>query len=366
MKVIIVGGGIMGLSIAHELRQDRLTAVVVLEKSIPGAEASSAAAGMLAPHFECDTPGPMMNLCMLSGAHWNGFARSLEDFARVPVHYVRSGGLQVAFTEDEAAALRQKLDRHGAANLRGEYVTGAALRELEPELSNAALAAAYFPDDHQVQPRALLNALAVAASKAGVIFKTGTVRGLVERNGKARGVDVGGERIEGDVVILAAGAWSALLAGAGIDDARIKPVRGQMLELKLRAPRFTRMLKSPRGYVVPRNDGTVVAGSTMEFVGFDKQVTAEGLLKLLHASVELVPSLGGAPVTATWAGLRPWTGDQLPFIGEGPLPGLLLATGHFRNGILLAPITTHLIGQLVRGQPPSIDLRPFRYQREVV
>ena len=136
-----------------------------------------------------------------------------------------------------------------------------------------------------------------------------------------------------------------------------------MMELQLRAPIFSRLLKSAGGYVVPRSDGAVLVGSTMEMVGFDKNVTAEGLLKLLTAAQQLVPALAQASVTSTWAGLRPWTDDQLPFLGEGPKAGLLLATGHFRNGILLAPITARLIGQLVRREKPTVDLRPFRYRR---
>lgn len=363
MKVIITGGGIMGLSIARELRRDRSIEVVVLEKSVPGAEASSAAAGMLAPQFECDKPGPMMDLALLSRMAWPKFARELEEVSQVPVHYLPSGGLQVAFTDDEHAALQAKADWHQAVNLRAEVLSGAALRELEPALNEAAIAAAHFPDDHQVQPRALMRALAVAAQRSGVEFRSGMVRGLLERNGEVHGVDLDGERLEGDLVILAAGAWSGLVSGAQVDPARVKPVRGQMLELQLRAPRFTRLLKSAQGYLVPRADGTIVAGSTMEMVGFDKNVTVDGLAKLLRASTQLVPSLGAAPVTSQWAGLRPWTDDQLPFLGEGPRPGLLLATGHFRNGILLAPITARLLGQLVRGEKTTLDLRPFRYAR---
>jgi glycine oxidase len=176
-------------------------------------------------------------------------------------------------------------------------------------------------------------------------------------------VDLEGERLEADLVVLAAGAWSGLVSGAEIDPARVKPVRGQMVELQLRAPAFKRLLKSAKGYVVPRADGSVLVGSTMEMVGFDKNVTAQGLHALLGAAMQLVPALGKASFTSSWAGLRPWTDDQLPFIGEGPRPGLLLATGHFRNGILLAPITARLVGQLVRGEKATVDLRPFRYRR---
>ena len=363
MKVVIVGGGIMGLSIALELRRDPSIDVVVLEKSIPGAEASSAAAGMLAPQFESEKPGPMLDLCLLSRMAWPKFARELEEVSGVSVHYLPSGGLQVAFTDDEVHALQAKIDWQTAAGLRATLLGQQELRSLEPVINDNALGAADFPDDHQVDPRRLMRALQVAASKRGVEFRTGTVRGLLEKSGQIIGVDVDGSSIEGDLVVLAAGAWSALVNGAHVDPSRVKPMRGQMMELQIRAPRFTRLIKGANGYLVPRSDGAIIAGSTMEMVGYEKNVTVEGLAKLLRATQELVPLLATAPITQTWAGLRPWTDDQLPFLGEGPKPGLLLATGHFRNGILLAPITARVIGQLVRKEKTTLDLRAFRYAR---
>ncbi len=362
MKVIVVGGGIMGLSIALELRKSNLD-VVVLEKSIPGAEASSAAGGMLAPQFEAPGPGPMLDLAMLSRMAWPKFAADLEERSGVDLEYLTSGGLQVAFTDDEVHALDAKVAWHQAQGLRSELLTGPDLFKQEPRLNPKALAGALYADDHQVEPRKVLRALAVAATRAGVLFKTGTVRSLVETRGAITGVDVDGETLEASLVVLAAGAWSGLVTGAAVDPGRVKPVRGQMMELQVRSPIFSHLLKSAGGYVVPRSDGRVIAGSTMEMVGFDKNVTAEGLSKVLAAAIQLVPALGEATVSSTWAGLRPWTDDQLPFIGEGSKPGLLLATGHFRNGILLAPITARLIGQLVRREKVSLDLKPFRYGR---
>ncbi len=363
MNVIIVGGGIMGISIALELRKSNDLDVTVLEKSIPGAEASSAAAGMLAPQFEAQGPGPLLELGLLSRMAWPKWAADLQERSGVEVGYLPCGGLQVAFTDDEVHALDAKVAWQKAHGLRAELVTDAALRELEPALSPRALAASDFPDDHQVNPRKLMRALAVAATRAGVKFRAGTVRSLLEKEGTVTGVDLDGEKLEASLVVLAAGAWSGLVAGAEIDPARVKPVRGQMMELQLRAPIFRRLLKSASGYVVPRADGSVLVGSTMEMVGFDKNVTAEGLSKLLAAAIQLTPQLAAAPVTSTWAGLRPWTDDQLPFLGEGPKAGLLLATGHFRNGILLAPITARLVGQVVRRERTTVDLKPFRYRR---
>ncbi len=363
MKIIIVGGGIMGLSIGLELAPHGLE-VLVLERSLPGAEASTAAAGMLAPQFEAAKPGPMLDLALRSRGAWPKWAADLEARSGVKVDYLPCGALQVAFTDDEVHALEAKVAWHQATHLRSVLHGPPSLRELEPALTTDALAAAEFPDDHQVDPRKLLRALAVAATKAGVTFKGGAVRGLVEAGGRVTGVDVDGEALPADLVILAAGAWSGLVAGADVDPAKVKPVRGQMVELELRAPRFSRLLKSATGYVVPRPDGHVIVGSTMEMVGFDKRVTAEGLSKLLTTALRLVPSLADASVVSHWAGLRPWTSDELPYLGEAAKPGLMLATGHFRNGILLAPITARVVGQLVRGEKPSVELRPFRYPRQ--
>lgn len=365
MKVVIVGGGIMGLSIAVELRKRGAELdVLVLEKSIPGAEASTAAAGMLAPQFEAEKPGPLLELALLSRMAWPRFAAELRDASGgVDCAYVPSGGLQIAFSDDELHALDAKVSWQQALGLRAELLGAAEVRALEGALNPKIAGAAGFPDDHQVDPRRLLPALAVAATRRGAQFRSGTVNALARTGGRVTGVIVDGEELQADLVILAAGAWSGLVAGAEIDSTRVKPMRGQMAELQTRAPVVSRILKSARGYVVPRPDGRVVIGSTMEMVGFDKNVTAAGVQKVLNAAIELVPELASAALIQTWAGLRPWTDDQLPLIGEGPQPGLLLATGHFRNGILLAPITARLLGQLVRQERPTADLRPFRYHR---
>ena len=214
--------------------------------------------------------------------------------------------------------------------LRAELLSGAALQAREPRLSSKALAAADLPDEHQVDPRKLMRALAVAASKAGAQFKSGTVRSLLEKDGKITGVDLDGEHLHAELVVLAAGAWSGLVAGADVDPARVKPVRGQMLELQLRAPIFTRLLKSAGGYVVPRADGTVLVGSTMEMVGFDKNVTAEGLTKLLNAALQLVPELACASLVSTWAGLRP---ESRPPPCDGPFPQWHPARADYRSAV---------------------------------
>jgi glycine oxidase len=362
MNVLVVGGGIMGLSVALDLAKSGVN-VTVLERAVFGAEASSAAAGMLAPQLEMSGPGPYLDLCLRSRGLYPAWAKELEERSGVDVDYVESGSLSVAFTEAEAYELDGQVAWQRAAGLRADFLTAAELKRLEPKVSDKALAGAHHPDDHQVDPTKLLKALSIAAARAGALFRTGYVRSLVEEKGQVTGADVDGERLTADYVVLAAGSWSGLVAGGHVDPRVVKPARGQMVGLELRQPPTRCFLKSASGYVVPRTDGRVICGSTMELVGYDKRVTAKGVAKILSAAMELIPELAEAAVTSTWSGLRPWSQDGLPLLGDAGVPGLLLATGHFRNGILLAPITAKVIGQLIRNERVSLDLGPFRARR---
>jgi glycine oxidase len=348
MKVVIVGGGIMGMSVAVELAGNG-DEVTVLERSVPGAEASSAAAGRLAPQLESTGMGPMLELCLKSRELYAAWVRRIEGLSHVDVGYRESGVLEFG----DAAKLEQTCRWQRAAGLRCELVQARALEPNAPDRP-----ALHLPDDHQVDPPKLMRALAIAAAKAGATFRTGQVHAVAERS-----VDVDAERLSADAVVVAAGSWSSLIPGARIDARVLQPMRGQMVELRTRIPPFSATLASDQVYLVSRGDGRVILGSTMERAGFDKRVTAAGLAGILSAALRLCPALEGAEVHASWAGLRPWTEDQLPILGPGPLPGVLLATGHFRNGILLAPVTALLISQLLHGNSPAVDLSPFRYGR---
>jgi glycine oxidase len=360
--VLIVGGGVMGCAIALRLRQAGMK-VTVLERSIPGAEASSAAAGILAPQMEADGPGPFLELCLRSRALYGALATELRELTGVDIAYLPCGVLKTAFSEAQLHHLEATAAWQKALGLRAELLDGKQARELEPKLSPGALAAVHFPDDHQVDNRLLVRALSMAAARAGATFRGGYVRGVLEQNGCAAGVDLDGELLPAGAVIVAAGSWSGLVHGTALDPRVVRPARGQMLELQTRLPVTSHILTSEKGYLVPRMDGRLIAGSTMEFAGFDKQVTAEGLSRILSMALELCPALATASVTDSWAGFRPYTEDQLPILGPGPLPGLFLATGHFRNGILLAPITAKLLTQCLLGERPSLDLSHFRYDR---
>jgi glycine oxidase len=220
-----------------------------------------------------------------------------------------------------------------------------------------------FPDDAQVEPRALMRALQLAAARAGVAFQTGYVRRVVCDGARARAVDLEGERLEADAIVLCAGSWTGLVDGAGLPPQAVRPIRGQMLELETRLPLVRHVLFSGHGYVVPRKDGRVLCGSTMEQVGFKKETTAGGLRAIADIAIEIAPALVDAPVLGFWANFRPRTEDGLPLLGPSPIAGLHLCTGHFRNGILLAPASAELVADAVIGRAPRLDLEPYSLAR---
>ncbi len=361
--VVVVGAGIMGCALALRLAQAGAQ-VTVVEKAVPGAEASSAAAGILAPQMEAQGPGPGFELGLRSRGMYPRLAEELKDLTGIDVGYRPCGVLLTVFDEAGRHGLEAMAAWQTALGLRAELLGADEARALEPAMNPAAHGVLHFPDDAQVDNTLLVRALYVAAARAGVSFRTGWVRGLWTEGERVLGVDLEGAQVAAGAVVLAAGSWSGLVHGAGVGPAVVRPVRGQMLELQAKVPLLSRIVFSfHKGYVVPRVDGRVIVGSTMEEVGFEKEVTAGGLAAILGVALQLCPELAGAPVTRTWAGLRPGTRDHLPLLGEGPLRGLFFATGHFRNGILLAPITARLVAERVLGQPTAVDLAPFRYDR---
>lgn len=362
MNVVIIGGGVIGCSIGLRLAQAKAK-VTILEKAIPGAEASSAAAGILGAQAEAGEGGPFFRLCLESRNRYPSFVEELEALSGLSVGYRRCGLLDVAFDEAEARKLAEVVRANNALGLSGEMLEPAQARALEPALTPSATAAAHFPDDAQIDNRLLVRALSVAAARAGVQFRTGLVRGVASEGGRAIGVDLDGERLRADAVVVAAGAWTGLVGGIGLDPQVVRPARGQMLMLQTRAPVLSRILFAQKRYLVPRADGRLIVGSTMEFVGYDKQVTAEALSALLQFALHACPSLRTATVLETWAGLRPFTPDHLPILGPGPLQSLFLASGHYRNGILLTPVTADLMADCILGRKPSIDLSPYRWER---
>jgi glycine oxidase len=362
--VAIIGGGIMGCAVALRLAL-RGVGVTVIERGIPGAEASSAAAGILGTQMEADGSGPLLDLGLRSRALYPALAAELRDATGIDIGYVKSGVLAVAIDGAGAAELTARRAWQTARGLRVESLTAEQLHALEPNLGPEVRAALRFPDDAQVNARELARAFSQAAAAAGARFLQGRyVRRVLVRGGVATGVELDGEELASGAVVVAAGSWSGLVEGAGVPATVVRPARGQLASIETRPPLFRHVLSvHGRGYLVPRRDGTVLAGSTVEMAGFRKEVTVGGLAQILGLARVLVPALNDAPVTGSWSNFRPFTEDHLPVLGLTPVRGLVLATGHFRNGILLAPVTAEAIAELVATGTSAVDLAPFSVLR---
>ena len=373
---IVVGGGLVGCLAARALGRAGLAVRLVERRSDLGVEASTAAAGMLAPQMEAaedllvEVPGPragdaMLDLCLAARDGWAAFARKLESDTGRPVHYRQDGTLVVALTPVEAGRLERSATAQRGRGLRAEFLDGAAARRLEPAVTGDAVAALLLPDDHQVDPLALMEAVEVAArSTPGIHVTTATrVRAILSEGGRVSGVVTEVGRILTPRVVLAAGAWSGRLGGLP-RTLPVRPVKGQMAAVLPDRSPFRRVIGGRGAYCVPRDDGRVVIGATVEERGFDARVSPAEVDALVAMARDLVAGLNGAPVVSRWAGLRPGTLDSLPILGPDPdLDGLVYATGHYRNGILLAPLTAACVAAAVAGGPMPVDLTPFAPNR---
>jgi glycine oxidase len=360
-SVVVVGGGVMGCACAWELARAGAR-VVVLERSVPGAEASSAAAGILGAQVEAHGDGPLAALARASRRLYPRFVRELARSTGVDVEYRESGVLRV---ESSAPRARELARSVAWQKPRPSLVDRAWLRRHEPELAPRFAGGVLFANDARIDPRRLLRALHIAAANAGVTFRSGAyVRSVVRANGRATGVALDdGTVLRGTHVLVAAGSWTALVGGVGLEEGSVQPVRGQIVELETPKPVIRRVVFGPKVYLVPRDDGRLLVGSTMEFVGYRREVTAGAVRDLLAAALALFPVLEGATLRSTWSSFRPFTPDALPLIGESDCQRLLLATGHHRNGILLAPVTAAIVAALVLGKRPPVAVGPFTPKR---
>jgi glycine oxidase len=362
--VAIVGAGVMGCAVALRLAQRGLS-VTVVERGIPGAEASSAAAGILGPQWESEGAGPLLDLGLRSRALYPAFAAELRELSGIDVGHARSGLLEVALDEQQERALVARRAWQHARGLRAELLDERELRALEPRLGSGARAGLRLPDEGHVNARSLARALSQAAAMAGAQFLQGRyVRRVLIAGGRAQGLELDGETLAAGTVVIAAGSWSSLVEGSGVPPPIVRPARGQMVAIEMRPPLFRHVLAPfGRGYLVPRLDGTVLAGSTLEMVGYRKEVTVAGLSEILAMVRAVVPALDAAPVVETWSNFRPYTDDHLPVLGKSAVEGLILATGHYRYGILLTPITAQVLAELIATGAPSVDLAPFSIAR---
>ncbi len=370
--VVIVGGGIIGGSIAWELARRGLHPLV-LDRQEPGREASWAAAGMLQTAPESTDGIPLVPLARASLALYPEFIRGVESDSGRSVGLRKTGAMEIFFSADAKRELSTLVALSHGLGLPIEPLPLDEAFEMEPAISRHAQAAALLPEECALDSRALTEAVLAAAVARGAEVRAGVEVDSLITNGKpggdgarVEGVVAGRQRIAAGHVILAAGAFSSRLAAA-YRYAPTRPMRGQMVALRSSAAPIERVLRSTRGYIVPRDDAQpqrLVAGSTLENAGYEKRVTPEGLAHILEAAQELVPGLAGAEIIETWCGLRPDTPDHLPILGPTDVENLVIATGHFRNGILLAPITAKLIAEWLTDRRVSFDweiVSPLRF-----
>jgi glycine oxidase len=370
--VIVVGGGIIGSSVALRLAQAGLR-VSVFDRGEPGAEASSAAAGMIAPQGERIGSQAFSGLCWASHGLYPQFVAEVEEISGVDTGYRQDGTLLLAFDEDQAREMDDikavPSDVAGPARGGVERLSPKTIEQHVPGVGDGYLRALFLPADHWVDNERLIAATTEAARRLNVVFSDHkAVDRFVVSDGRLRSVEVDGERFSAGEFVLAAGAWSGRLArSVGLEIPTV-PCRGQMIEFEL-ASDLKMVVRAGHHYLVPRAGRKVVAGTTGEYAGFEKTVTATGMASILQGTLRLAPFLADARFVRAWAGLRPDTPDHLPVLGGSGVAGLTVATGHFRNGILLAPITARLIADVVMKGSTSESLRAFqadRFVREAV
>jgi glycine oxidase len=360
LSVVVIGGGIIGCSIAYELAKAGCR-VTVLERATPGVEASGAAAGLLAPLGESSKPDPFQELAIASWRLYPGVAAELRDVTGVDVEYMTAGTLYPIASAEDLSEARDRAGWPLAREFGVRVVEDPELHAMEPALSRDIAGALFVQGDHWVNNQRLVAAYAAAAAGRGVLIRTGVeASGLVIEAGRARGVVVGVERLDAERVVLAAGAWSGVLAAQLGLNLPVSPVRGQMLAVSNVPPLLSHAVHGPQGYLTPRPSGELLIGATVEHVGFERAVTPDGLAHLLAGALATVPEVGRRPILRSWCGFRPWAPDSLPVLGPWPgIEGLYAATGHYRNGILLTPITATLLTRCILDGVTPPELKTF-------
>jgi glycine oxidase len=367
-NVAIIGAGVIGLGIAWRLAM-RGVPVAVFDKGACGAGASHAAAGMLAACAEAE-PGEeaLVTLGRASQARWPAFAAELKQASGVDVGLRPEGTLVVALTSDDQARLSHQLVFQHKLGLPLQWITAAETRRREPHLAGKLAGAVFSPEDTQVDNRKLAAALRIAAEMAGAsISEHQAVKTISSDAGRIDGIVLAdGSKVAADVVVLAAGAWSRNIDGLAPElRPPVRPIKGQMLALRMdpTAPLLTHVVWAPGAYLVPRLDGRLLVGATVEEKGYDMSLTAGGILTLLEAAWRVVPAVEELPIDEMWVGHRPGSRDDAPILGTGLIDGLIYATGHHRNGILLTPITADAIAELVLDGTADPAIRPFSIER---
>ncbi len=363
--ILIIGGGVIGLSIARELHKKGVSQITIIERREIGKEASYAAAGMLAPHAETDKIDDFYFFCDESNKLYPNFAAELFDETDVDIELDKNGTLYLAFTEKDVIEIRRRFEWQKSAGLAVEHLTARETRQIEPFVSPDVLESLFFPNDWQVENRKLLHALQKYCELYDIEIRENTeIKNLLIENGKIVGVETATEKFYAEKTVLATGAWTSLIKAGSFALPKIKPIRGQMISFQTAKRIFGKVIYSPRGYLVPRQDGRILAGATVEDAGFDKSVSVAGIELLRDHTLEIAPTLENLEISEKWAGLRPFAPDGLPVLGGfAEIENLFIATAHYRNGILLAPLTAKILADKIAENLDSKYLEIFNPQR---
>lgn len=366
MNVLVIGGGVIGLSIARELRLAGVTHITVLDRSTSGREASWAAAGMLAPNAEAEHADDFYRFCAASNNIYPDFVRELADETGINIDYRKCGTIEVALSEDDAARLSAKFERQKLKGFSVEALEAGDMLRLEPYIAPNALAGIHYPDDGYIDNRQLVEALRVHLRQSGVeIIENCSVESVCLDGDRVVGAIAGGRTFDADITILATGAWSSLIKiGVRPLPFSVKPIKGQMVSFADPLLDLRKVIIAPGAYLTPRADGRILVGATVEDVGFDNAMSPTPIENLSEAARHVLPVLERHEISDAWCGFRPFAEDGLPIIGEiAGYTDLFIATAHFRNGILLAPLTAKIIAAKILSDVESPFLRAFRPQR---
>lgn len=367
-KILIVGGGVIGLSIARELHIAGVRDITVVDKGTLGREASWAAAGMLAPNVEAEHADDFYKFCAASNEIYPNFVRKLVDETGCDIDYRKCGTIEIALSEDDAAVLSAKLERQKLKGFKAHALDASEILSLEPSLSRDVVAGIHYPDDGYVDNRQLVGALSVYLRRNEIDVLENVKFATLSLDGdRITGAIVNGRTVDADLTILATGAWSSLIKiGDRALPIDVKPIKGQMVAFADRSLDLRKVIVAPGAYLTPRVDGRILVGATVENVGFDKAINEEAIDRLIKAARQAMPTLERVEPAETWCGFRPFASDGMPIIGGfDEIDSLFVATAHFRNGILLAPLTAKIVADKIVDKIDSPFLEAFRPQRSL-
>ena len=364
--VVVVGGGVIGLAVAYYLAREKM-AVTLVERGTVGREASWAAAGYLSFQGSSNRPGPRLELTRTSARMYEGWIGELGELTPADTGFWRSGLLELYVDEAEVREARERATWQRAAGYAVEWLDETGVRRRQPALAPElpVRGALLFPEVAQVRPPRLLKTLAEAVRRLGVnIREYSAVVGLARSGDRVAGVSLAsGESIPAPIVVNAAGSWASQLAPE-MAAMPIRPIKGTIVLLEVAAQPSREILVSAGGSLYPRADNKLLLGATMEDVGYDRRVKLEAVQTLVQQALSLVPALGDANLVTAWTGLRPYSHDNVPYLGAVPdLEGAFVAAGHYRSGILLAPITGLLLKEMILGQASTLPMEPYQMSR---